>query len=90
MAKAFEAQLRGYQNAPLSMKKDPTFPIFTAGYERGKNDVRHLVLTHLQEKYIEAPDRPDRGSPEAQYLLGLVRELSELIQGATATNDNEG
>jgi len=48
---------------------------FKIGAEHGFDELRKDVLDWLQAKYITDPDRPDRDSPEAAYLLQLVRDL---------------
>lgn len=83
MAKSFDSQIRAYQNGGMdSMRKDPTFPIYKLGYDEGLKNTRMLVLTHLENKYVSAEDRPERNTPEAKYLLGLASELSELLRSA--------
>lgn len=53
---------------------------YRVGYGEGYKDCRMKVLNHLSYKYINDPNRPDRGSPEALAILALVRELSELMK----------
>lgn len=48
---------------------------FKNGASHGFDGLRDDVMSWLQAKYITDPDRPDRDSPEAKYLLDLVREL---------------
>lgn len=48
---------------------------FKSGADHGFEECRQTALEWLQNKYISDPDRPDRDSPEAQYLLELVRSL---------------
>lgn len=79
MGKQLDSQLRGYANAPEKMKKDPTYPIFKEGMRRGKEVIKYEVLTFLENKYVHDEDRPERGSDEAKYLLGLVTELTSFI-----------
>lgn len=81
---SFDGQLKGYMNNREGMRKDPTFPIFELGYNMGRDEVRSLVLTHLEDKYIRGLDRPPRDSPEAQYLLGLAKELADLLREVKA------
>lgn len=57
---------------------DPDYAIFTAGVEEGFNRGRKLSLDFLQEKYL-ADDAPDRGTPEANAILTLVRELTQHL-----------
>jgi hypothetical protein len=55
---------------------------FKNGASHGYDELRQGALDWLQAKYITDPDRPDRDSPEAKYLLDLVRQfqlhISEL------------
>lgn len=83
MSKKLDAQLRGYKN-PDGMKKDPTYPIFEAGVEHGKQQTRYAVLTFLEKKYMDPNTRPPRGSDEAKQLLDLAKEVSEFIRGLDA------
>lgn len=48
-------------------------------HEEGLSEGRREILDWLQEKYLNDPDRPDRGTPEAEALLQLVREASQHI-----------
>ena len=90
MAKKIDSLLRGYLKAPERMRKDPSFPIFELGYRQGRDEVRNVALTHLQNKYIHDADRPERDSPEARYLLKLASELVDLFRaiepGTTVDN----
>lgn len=92
MARKFESQLRGYASHPERLKNDPTFPIFELGYTTGKNDVRKVVLDYLEGKFIGDHDRPERNTPEYQYLLGFATELADLMRGIEVGSqvDNEG
>lgn len=54
-------------------------PVWKAGYTTGFERCRVDVLSHLEKKYM-ADDAPDRGTPEAQAILSLARELSELMK----------
>lgn len=55
---------------------------FKNGADHGYDELRQGALDWLQAKYITDPERPDRDSAEAKYLLELVRQfqlhLSEL------------
>jgi hypothetical protein len=83
MAKSFDSQIRAYQKGGMeSMRKDPTFPIYKLGYDTGLQEIRTLVLTYLEEKYVHAEDKPERNTPEAKYLLGLATELANLLRSA--------
>lgn len=48
---------------------------FKNGAGHGFDECRQSALSWLQDKYITDPERPDRDSPEAAYLLDLVRQL---------------
>lgn len=52
---------------------------FKNGALHGFDELGQASLTFLQEKYITADDRPDRGSPRGEALLQLARELSLFI-----------
>lgn len=84
MGKQLDSQLRGYANAPENMRKDPTYPIFRVGVERGKMATQYEVLTFLEKKYIEDDERPERGSPEAKAILKVAKELAEYLRSLTA------
>jgi hypothetical protein len=62
------------------MKKDPTYPIFKAGLERGKMAVQHAVLSFTEKRFIEDEDRPAKGTPEYDAQLKLVRELAAFLR----------
>lgn len=49
---------------------------FKNGAGHGFEECRKEALDWLQAKYITDPERPDRDSVEAQYLLELVRQFS--------------
>lgn len=52
---------------------------FKIGAQHGYDELRQEALTWLQHKYVEAPDKPDRGSPAAEALLELARELTNHL-----------
>ena len=56
-------------------------PVWRAGYGAGFGDCRTQVLTFLEKKYIQNDDRPDRGSPQADAILQLARELAQELNG---------
>lgn len=62
-------------------------------YNRGHDAGLRAMLTWLEAKYINNPDRPDRGTPEAETLLQLAREASQhvraLLELGPKTEDNE-
>lgn len=80
MGKQLDSQLRGYRKAPGNMKKDPTYPIFELGLDQGSRGMQAAVLTWLENKYIGDSERPDRGSPKAQAILELTRELAQFMR----------
>lgn len=49
---------------------------FKNGASHGFDELRQDVLTFLQDKYITDPNRPERGTPEAEAILRLAGELS--------------
>lgn len=52
---------------------------FKSGAVHGFDEARMGVLTLLQDKYIKDPDRPDRGSPKAEAILELAKELDTFL-----------
>lgn len=90
MGKQLDSQLRGYASNPKAMAKDPTFPIFEEGMKRGKVATQHMILTHLENKYVSDEDRPDRNSPRGQALLQLARELSIWLRQLDVTEELKG
>jgi len=60
--------------------RDPDRLIFDAGRKEGRQQMRVEVLTYLQEKYLDAPDRPDRNTPKAEAILELAAELAEKFK----------
>jgi hypothetical protein len=49
---------------------------FKNGASHGFDELKQDVLSFLQDKYITDPNRPDRGTPEAEAILKLAGELS--------------
>lgn len=52
---------------------------FKNGALHGFDELGQASLTFLQNKYITDDDRPDRGTPEAEAILKVARELSQFI-----------
>jgi hypothetical protein len=50
------------------------------GQSEGLIAARKEALDFLQHKYIDAPDRPDRGTPEADAILSLAGQLSDHLK----------
>jgi hypothetical protein len=50
------------------------------GVAEGRTLARKEVIDFLQEKYM-APDAPERGSDDAQFMLKLTRELTQFMMG---------
>ena len=63
----------------LDIYKDD--PVWKAGVEHGYATCRAEVLSHLEKCYIGDPGRPDRGTPEANAILKLARDLSAKLKG---------
>ncbi len=53
---------------------------FKNGAIHGFDELRQEALGFLQEKYITADDRPERGSVEGEALLKIATELAAHIQ----------
>jgi len=54
--------------------------VFQAGMEEGRMQVRKAVIEFLEDRYVNAPDRPDRGSPEGKQLLALTTDLVKFVE----------
>lgn len=52
---------------------------YAVGYEKGFEDALNYSITWLEQQYLDAPDRPDRGSPEANALLDLAKRLAKYL-----------
>lgn len=48
---------------------------FKNGASHGFDEFQQGALSWLQAKYLTDPDRPDRGTPEAEAILTLTREF---------------
>lgn len=55
---------------------------FKNGASHGFDELRMGALTFLQDKYITDPNRPDRGTPEAEAILTLAKELDTFFNEA--------
>lgn len=44
------------------------------GFNEGLKKGRGEILDFLQYSYLEAPDRPDRGTPKAEAILEVARD----------------
>ena len=56
--------------------------VFKSGMEEGRAQVRVAVVDFLKEKVVDNKEtRPERGTPEYEYCMGLTRELMEFIKG---------
>ena len=53
---------------------------FKNGASHGFDELRVEALRFLENKYLHDEDRPDRGTPKAEAILELTRELSTHIQ----------
>lgn len=67
--------------ARLQKGNDPDAAVFIAGQQDGFNQARKVALNFLEAAYL-GPDRPDRDSPEAGYLLDLARRISAELKEA--------
>lgn len=75
-----QAKLQRFIEASHTMKSDPDYPIFEVGRKQGREEMRVKALSFLQDKYLKDANRPDRGTPEANAILKLARELSIHLQ----------
>jgi hypothetical protein len=75
LAKLSKTKLSRFIDNSQSMRNDPDYPIFEAGLQEGRRQMQVKALTYLEDKYLSAPDRPDRNSPEAKWLLSMAKEL---------------
>ena len=53
---------------------------FKNGGIHGFDELKSAALSFLQAKYITDDDRPDRGTPEAEALLTVARELAAYME----------
>lgn len=53
-------------------------PIFNAGVEEGRQQVRKEVLSHLEEQYMS--NDIARSSPEAVAILDVAKSISTLLK----------
>lgn len=51
------------------------------GYELGLKEGRQDIIEWLKKKYLEAEDRPDRGTPHAVAVLDLAWEAIKHLNG---------
>lgn len=51
------------------------------GYELGLKEGRQDIIEWLKKKYLEAEDRPDRGTPHAVAVLDLACEAIKHLNG---------
>lgn len=54
---------------------------FQEGVAEGKTQALNDLLNWLSDRYIANPERPDRGSPRAEALLTVTRELAAHFRG---------
>lgn len=53
-------------------------PRLATAYKEGHQACREKVINLLHEKWL-GPDAPDRGTPEAEFFLNAVREISGVM-----------
>jgi hypothetical protein len=56
------------------------------GYDEGLAKGRQEILDWLEHAYIDAPDRPDRGTPKAEAILELATAAQLHFQHKTPPN----
>lgn len=70
---------------PQRLPSNPT-KVYDLGFKNGAahgfEELRMSALTFLQDKYITDPNRPDRGTPEAEAILTLASELDKFFSEA--------
>ena len=57
---------------------DPDFKLWLEGVEEGRQDMKHTVLTMLQERFMDP--KVDQTSPEGKALLEVARTLSKDLK----------
>lgn len=50
------------------------------GVLEGKVEAFKMVLTWLEQKYMDPDTRPDRNTPEAKAVLELAAEIAKLVR----------
>lgn len=58
----------------------PKDPMYRAGYDQAYLDISQSVLTYFQQQFMEAPDRPNKGTPEYDTFLTKVGEISQFLK----------
>ena len=53
---------------------------YRAGYDQAYLDISNSVLTYFQQQFMEAPDRPKKGTPEYDSFLAKVGEISRFLK----------
>jgi hypothetical protein len=66
---------------PIRLPSNPA-KVYDLGFKNGAKwgfvELRTEALSFLHDKYM-GEDRPDRGSPEAEAILKVTKELSEFM-----------
>lgn len=60
------------------------------GFEDGLEKGRQEILDWLEHAYIKSPDRPDRGTPEAQAILTLARDAAAHFMPLVGNGGKKG
>ena len=68
---------------PKELKK-----AYDEGVGEGLNQGRKEIFDWLEHKYLEAEDRPDRSSPEAEAILELTREARQHFMPRTKDSNS--
>ena len=79
-------KLNIYAHDPERMKTDPHYPIYKLGLKAGYTEAMNVALTHLETSFMEAADRPDRGTPEYEAILKVTRDLASKLRAEAPTN----
>ena len=60
---------------------DPDYPIYELGIKEGKSQQKMVVLTYLQERYMNQDI--ERGSAEAKAILAVAQDVSAYLNHPT-------
>ena len=81
MAKLSKTELNRFIENPEAMRDSPLFPLFDAGVNHGEVASMRAALTYRQGQFLEAPGKPEEGTPEYTIMLDIVQGLAEVMRG---------
>ena len=62
---------------------DPEFPTWKIGFDQGFQDgqvaMRGRIIDLVTEAYVDPKRGPERGTPEAEVYLGLLRRIGKEL-----------